>query len=172
MELGGQTKKGRRMGRLTQVIHRIGSMGAALGGVALIFVMLITIASVGYRFFGGVIVGSYELTELVIIVTVGFALIYTTLTESNVAVKILVDRLSRSTQTKLKIFTTILALCFWGWMAWETFFDTINRGMVERTEVFLFSLLPFKMIWVFALAVLTLVLFFNLIGLITGRGRE
>ncbi|MBN1625868.1 MAG: TRAP transporter small permease [Deltaproteobacteria bacterium] len=157
------------MNRFIRAINIISSFGAALGGFVLIFIMLLTISTVVYRFFGGVIVGSYELTELTIIVAVGFALVYTTRTDSNVTVKILLDHFGDNAKRCLSILANLLALGFWGWMAWETFFDTLKRGMSERTEVFLFSLLPIKMIWVFALAVMTLVLVASLLSSIVGR---
>ena len=65
--------------------------------------MLLTIASVLCRLFGSAIVGSYEITELIIIVTVGFALVYTTITESNVTVKLLIERFSYRNQNRIII---------------------------------------------------------------------
>lgn len=160
------------MGRLIRFMEQISSFGAVLGGIVLVFIMLLTIASVLFRLIGSAIVGSYELTELVIAVTVGFALVYSTMTKANVAVHIFYDRFSPSVQKIINIFISVLSLGFWGWMAWETLRMTIDRGWLERSEVFLFPLLPFRLIWVFGLSVLTLFLLTQLIQGIIGRANK
>jgi TRAP-type C4-dicarboxylate transport system permease small subunit len=158
-----------QMGSYIYFIQRIGSFGAVLGGIAIVFIMLLTIASVFFRLIGNAIVGSYELTELAIVFTVGFALVYSTMTKANVAVHILTSRFSVSAQKKIRILVLLLSLAFWGWMAWETLRMTIDRGWMERTEVFLLPLLPFRLVWVCGLTVLSLVLFAQLLIEVLGR---
>ncbi|MBN1849379.1 MAG: TRAP transporter small permease [Deltaproteobacteria bacterium] len=160
------------MERYIRFIQQISSLGAVFGGIILVFIMLLTVASVLFRIFGNAIVGSYELTELVIVVTIGFALVYSTMTRANVAVHIFYDRFSPSVQKMINIFIAALSLGFWGWMAWETLRMTIDRGWMERSEVFLFPLLPFRLIWVLGLGVLTLLLLALLTKGIFGRANK
>jgi len=160
------------MGRLIRFIEQISSFGSILGGIILVFIMLLTIASVLFRLFGSAIVGSYELTELVIVVTVGFALVYSTMTRANVAVHLFYDRFSPSLQKIINIFIISLSLCFWGWMAWETLRMTIDRGWIERSETFLLPLFPFRLIWILGLSVLTFLLLAQLIKGIFGSANK
>jgi TRAP-type C4-dicarboxylate transport system permease small subunit len=153
-------------------MEQISSFGAVLGGIVLVFIMLLTIASVLSRLVGSVIVGSYELTELVIALTVGFALVYSTMTKANVAVHIFYDRFSPSIQKIINLLITAISMGFWGWMAWETLRMTIDRGWMERSEVFLLPLLPFRLIWVSGLSVLTLLLLARLVKGIFGRANK
>lgn len=148
--------------RLITIIRRTCSIGTMLGGVVMVFIMLLTIATVVFRWLGGSIIGSYELTELVIVFAVGFALVYTTMTDSHVSVVIFVERIRPSIRKKLDIFNWILAAFFWGWMAWEVYKMSIDN-IGDRTETFFTPLLPFRLIWVMSLLALVLILLTKLV---------
>jgi TRAP-type C4-dicarboxylate transport system permease small subunit len=160
------------MNSIGKSLQRIGVWGTILGGVVLILIMLLTIASVLCRLFGSAIVGSYEITELIIIVTVGFALVYTTITESNVTVKLLIERFSGRNQNRIMIVVYLISMIFWGWMALGVLRMTVTSGWMERTEIFLVSLLPFRLVWGVALTLLSLILFMKLVEAVVREFRQ
>ena len=44
-------------------------------------------------------------------------------------------------------------MIFWAWMALGVLRMTVTSGWMERTEIFLVSLLPFRLVWGVALNV-------------------
>jgi TRAP-type C4-dicarboxylate transport system permease small subunit len=64
------------MDHFTRLVHRTGRTVAIIGGGLLVGLMLLTVANIIYRFFGGVIIGSFELIELTIVPIAGFSLVY------------------------------------------------------------------------------------------------
>ena len=153
-------------------LERISVWGAVLGGAVLIFIMLLTIASVLCRLFDRAIMGSYEITELIIIVTVGTALIYTAITEANVTVKMLIERFSPQNQNRIKIVVNLISIIFWGWMAYGVLNMTIANGWTELTEVFMVPLFPFRMVWGVSLTLLSLVLLKQLVEAVVKEFRK
>jgi TRAP-type C4-dicarboxylate transport system permease small subunit len=139
------------------VFRRINEGGMTLGAFFLLAMMTTVVANVIYRFFGHVIVGSYELVELMILVTVSFALGYTAQKKSHVVINILITRFPSRVQSTLEAIMSFISLATWGIIAWASANILIERWLRERTEMLDIPYLPFRFIWLFGLILLCLV---------------
>jgi TRAP-type C4-dicarboxylate transport system permease small subunit len=152
---------------LINVYNRIASKGAALAGIFLLGMMGLTVANVVFRFFGHVIAGTYELTEVMNIVVVGCAFVYTVLQGSQVIVKLVFSRLPIPVQKILNYFNNLLGTIFWWVVAWASFKIMLERWLIEKTELLEVPYLPFRFVWVYGLVFVGLVYFTRLLqGLI------
>lgn len=146
------------MNRFADIIRRVTVLGTGLGAAFLAGIMVLIVASIIVRLFGRVIPGSYELIELMIVVTVAFALAYTGLKQGHVTVNIIVSRFPQRVQDIVAGFTCLISLGIWGVMAWAAYKIAVEKGILEVTEYFLVPYIPFR--FVFALGLLLLSLAF------------
>ena len=145
------------MRRVEHVIRSINGGGMTLGAVFLLAMMITVVANIIYRFFGHVIVGSYELVELMILVTVSFALGYTAQQKGHLVVNILVTRFPQRIQSILEAITSFISAATWGIIAWASAGILTERWLREQTEMLSVPYLPFRFIWLFGLILLCLV---------------
>ena len=134
----------------------------AVGIVFLLALMVLVVANVVVRAFGGGIAPTYELSELMIVVAVAFALVYTTKEKGHVVVDILVPRLPRRIQAILQSFTLFLSVGICALIGWAGFDIMRYTWLKETTTVLELPYLPFRGIWVFSLLLVFLVLLFDL----------
>jgi len=128
-----------------------------VGAVFLTAMMLLIVANVVYRLLGHVIAGSYELSELMIVVTAAFALGYAALEGSHVAVRVLTSRFSRRVQLVLGAVMAFISLGVWGVIAWTGTSVVTERWLSERTDLLEVPFLPFRLIWILGLGLVCLV---------------
>lgn len=145
------------MNRFADVVRRIIVLGTGLGAVFLAGIMVLIVASIITRFFGRVIPGSYEMIELMIVVTVAFALAYAGLRQGHVTVNIIVSRFPQRFQGIVAGFTCLISLGIWGLMAWVAYDIAVEKGILEVTDYFLVPYIPFRFIFALGLLLLSLV---------------
>ena len=152
-------------------LSKLSEITSYIGAAFLIGIMALTVISIVSRLFGRVILGSYEMVELMMVVTAGFALVRTTLKKTHVVVEIIITRLSRRTQIVTEIFHNIVATCLWGLMAWETLMLLIEKGFSGegRTEIIKAPYFPFKLLWTIALILSSLVFLMNALSKVYGQ---
>ena len=134
----------------------------ALGAVFLTGMMVLIVANVIYRLSGHVIAGSYELSELMIVVTAAFALGYAALKKSHVVVKILVSRFSPRAQAILEALMSLISLGTWAVIAWAGVLILSEKWLKEETELLSVPFLPFRFVFLFGLSLLCLVYLIDL----------
>jgi TRAP-type C4-dicarboxylate transport system permease small subunit len=156
------------MDYFAKLIHNTGRIVTIIGGALLVGIMLLIVANVFYRFFGGVIIGSYEIIELTIMPVAGFSLVYAAIWKTHVVVKILVSRFSKRIQAITESFASLLGIGLWGLMAWSTVGFFSGGRLLDRTEVLKIPFLPFRYVWVFGLLLFSLVI---LVGLYRALSR-
>jgi TRAP-type C4-dicarboxylate transport system permease small subunit len=139
------------------IVRRITGIGVALGAAFLVGMMVLIVANIIYRLTGHVITGSYELSELLIVVTVAFALGYAALQKSHVVVKILVSRFPQRWQAILEALISFLSMGTWAVIAWASSLIFIERWLTEESEMLLIPFLPFRMVLLFGLILIALV---------------
>jgi TRAP-type C4-dicarboxylate transport system permease small subunit len=144
------------MNRFTDIVRRITVLGTGLGSIFLAGIMVLIVASIVTRLFGRVIPGSYELIELMIVVTVAFSLAYSGIKQGHVLVKIIVDLFPERVQDIIAGFTNFISLIFWGVVAWAAYKITVEKGILEVTDDFLIPYRPFRFIFAFGLLLLAL----------------
>jgi len=135
----------------------------ALGAVALVAMMVLIVTSVIFRRAGQVVPGTYELSELLIVVTVAFALGYAALEKSHIVVKIVVARFPQRAQAILEAVMSFISLVTWAALAWAGFIILSKRWLGEESEMLSVPFLPFRLIFLFGLILFCSVYLINLI---------
>jgi TRAP-type C4-dicarboxylate transport system permease small subunit len=148
---------------LANLVRRIGGWGMAVGAVALVAMMVLIVASVIYRRAGHVIPGTYELSELLIVVTVAFALGYAALEKSHIVVKVVVARFPQRAQAILAAAMSFISLATWAAVSWTAFIIVSKRWLGEESEMLSVPFLPFRLIFLFGLVLLCSVYLIDLI---------
>lgn len=160
------------MGHFIDIVRRIGLVGTFVGAAFLVGVMLLVVGNIILRLLGGVIPGTWELVELLMCVTIGFAIVYTGVQGGHVVIKILTDRFSLRVQAFLKIMSALICLGILASMVWAII-DWIREVAllgVERTDLLGVQVAPFKSIWAASLILCCLVVLVEL--LVTVRQGE
>lgn len=112
----------------------------SIAGVALVAMMLLTVADVVLRFFERPIVGTYEVVGLLGAVAIGFAIPQTSRLKGHVLMDFLTGRLSQGAQNVLYVATRILAFVIFAIMAWNVWL--LGDGYRQTGEVTLTIQLP------------------------------
>lgn len=151
------------MGFLINMVRKAISMGTVLGGVCLFAMMVLIVANVVTRVFGRVIPGSFEISELLIVVTASFALGYAALHESHVDVKIVVSQFSERWQVLIEVLTSFLSLITWAVTAYASALIMTERWLTEESEMLAIPYLPFRMVLMIGLILIALVYLINML---------
>jgi len=111
-------------------IHRINRFVAAIGGLFLIPLMLITAADVVMRdVFNRPIPGTVELSQYMLAIFILLGLAYSQQVKAHVAVSIITSRFSERAQLILSIMTTLIGLFIFSILTWQGWVV----GIEERT---------------------------------------
>jgi TRAP-type C4-dicarboxylate transport system permease small subunit len=139
------------METLDFLLKRITQKGVFLGGVFLIAGMLLLMSNILGRFLHIVIPGSYELFELLMVVPVGFALVYAALQKTHVDVNLIVSRFPPKLAVASEIMASLLSFVIWALIAWGGTRLAFENGLREISDVLEIPFLPFRGIWLFCL---------------------
>jgi TRAP-type C4-dicarboxylate transport system permease small subunit len=131
--------------------RKISNIGASVGSYFLVGIMILVVASILIRPLGKAIPGSYELIELLIVVTVAFAFAYTMVKQGHISVSFLVSRFKARTQSIIASFIWLLSLGIWGVITWANANLMLDKWSRERSLFLEVPFLPFRFIWVFGL---------------------
>ncbi|MCG8636598.1 MAG: TRAP transporter small permease [Desulfobacterales bacterium] len=101
-----------------------------LGAVALVCMMMLTVADVIGRFFKHPIFGSVELVGFLAVIVMAAALPYTFKMDGHVGVEIIVRLLPKKTRLRLALLTQGLSLCLFSIIAWQMF---LYAGDIHET---------------------------------------
>jgi TRAP-type C4-dicarboxylate transport system permease small subunit len=148
----------------SDIVRRTINIGKNVGAFFLVAVAVLTVSNVIYRFFGKVIVGSYELNEFMIVVVIGFALAYAALTKEHIIIDMVVSRFRKRAQAIAVIFSSLLGMVVLGVMVGAPVFYLLKRGFSGEayTDVLRLPFFPLKCVWVFALVLFGLVFLIDL----------
>jgi len=148
--------------------RRLSSGGVAIGAAFLTGMMVLIVANIIYRLFGHVIPGSYEISTLMIVVAVAFALGYAAVHNSHIVVKIVVTRLPQRWQAILTVLMSLISLATWAVIAFASYNVLSQRWLTEMTDLLDIPYLPFRMIFVLGLAILCLIYITDLVRALRG----
>ena len=137
--------------------RRLSTDSVAIGAAFLVGMMVLVVANIIYRLFGHVIPGSFELSELMIVVAVASALGYAAVHKSHIVVKIVVSRFSQRWQAIIEVLMSLISLATWAVIAWASFNVLSQRWLTEVTDLLDIPYLPFRMIFVLGLVLFCLV---------------
>ena len=145
------------MDYVANIFRRLNRGGMAIGAAFLTGMMVLIVANIIYRLSGHVIPGSYEISELMIVVAVAFALGYAAVEKSHVVVKIVVSRFPQRWQSILEAFMSLISLATWAVIAWASVNVLSARWLTEETDLLDVPYLPFRIVWVLGLVMFCLV---------------
>ena len=135
----------------------------ALGAVFLVGMMVLITASVIYRRAGHVIPGTYELSELMIVVTAAFALGYAALKKTHIVIKVVVARFPQRAQAILEAVMSFISLAAWAAVAWTGILILSKRWLNEESEMLSVPYLPFRLIFLLGLVLVCSIYLIDLI---------
>ena len=93
-----------------------------LGLVFLACMMFLTAADViGRYFFNSPVLGSFEITEYLMVIVMATSLAYCGIHKGHVVIELISDRLSKRAQITLGCVTSFLSVVLFGIIAWQTF---------------------------------------------------
>jgi TRAP-type C4-dicarboxylate transport system permease small subunit len=124
--------------------------------------MFIICANVIFRIFGGVIPGTYELVEIMVVIVAGFALSDTEIHHRQTNVDMVTIHLPKKIRLGLENVCNLIGLVYWLVIAWASAGITIDKAVKgEETELLKISIIPFRVIWVFGLILICFVIIYN-----------
>jgi TRAP-type C4-dicarboxylate transport system permease small subunit len=149
--------------RADRLVHRISTVALWAGAAALLLLALVIVGTALARTVGWVLVGGSEIVDVAIIIVSSMALVAGTAAGTHPSVHILTSRLSVERQKHLKIGASLLACVFFALLCFESAIALINYARLgEYTQLLHINITPFRAVWVFALAVICLVLLLRL----------
>jgi TRAP-type C4-dicarboxylate transport system permease small subunit len=151
------------MKHVARILSRIGVFERNVGAVCLTAVMMIICVNVAYRVIGGIIPGTFDLVELLIVPAVGFALVTVELAKRHTIVDMVTTRLPPKVRLGVEICVTVIALFYWTAICWATWkMMLVKMATGEETQLLKVSVIPFRVIWFFALVWLCGVIVLNI----------
>jgi TRAP-type C4-dicarboxylate transport system permease small subunit len=154
------------------VLSSVSRGALVLGSILMLGMGAATVVNVILRLFNIAMTGFLESIELMMVVTVFGAMSFAAFEKSQVAVDVLVNRLSPSNKIKLEILSLIANFLFWGLLGWATL-DWVLSGAYEAiTDVLHVPMWPFQILWLFGLLFFSLVYLQEFIQKISQRNKS
>ena len=152
------------MDRYHSFILRLTTAFTVVGISFMVGVMLVIVANIISRAFDKAILGTYELAQLMLAVTVGCALAYCALMQSHVIVSIVLTRLRHPVRKVLAVITTFFSLVLWILVAWQgAKFAMEQLSVREITFIMEWPVYPSRFIFLIGVILLCLLLFGDLV---------
>ena len=150
------------------IIRNVARVCGILGALSLVLLSLLTICDVILRFFfNSPIVGSYELTEYMLIPIVFFAIPWASMEKSNVRVDLIVGRFRRKRRAVIYAISCILSIIVTFVFAWFTVPQAFYIQEVRiESEMLDIPAYPFYFLTALGFFILFFVLIDNLIDFI------
>ena len=134
-----------------------------LGAAFLVGMMVLITASVISRRAGNVIQGTYELSELMVVVTAAFALGYAALNKTHIVIKVVVERFPQRAQAILGTVMSFISLATWAMVAWTGVLILSKRWLNEESEYLSVPYLPFRLIFLLGVVLVCSIYLIDLI---------
>jgi TRAP-type C4-dicarboxylate transport system permease small subunit len=161
---------GRRELKYVQlVIQKVCIIGRNIAAVFLLGVVSVMVANVAYRAIGGIIPGTFDLVEVLIIPAVGFALVTVEYQKRHTIVDMITLHLPARVRSGLEIVVSIFSFFYWAalcWAGWKMLLRKMATG--EATQLLQLSVTPFRIVWVFTLALVCVVIVWNVSRMLKG----
>jgi TRAP-type C4-dicarboxylate transport system permease small subunit len=134
-----------------------------IGTAALAAVMLIITANVFWRITGGVIAGTYDLVETIVVLVATFALPNCEISKKYTNVDMLTVLMKDKPRIWLEQFCNFISVVYWVTIAWATIRVTIEKAAIgESTDLLKVSIIPFRFIWSFGLVLMAAIVIYNI----------
>ncbi len=160
------------MNYLQLVVRKVSIFGRNVAAVFLLAVVTIMCANVAYRAIGGIIPGTFDLVELLIIPAIGFALVTVEFQKRHTVVDMVTTHLPAGARNLLEIAVSIVSFFYWAalsWAGWKMLTRKMATG--EATQLLQISVTPFRIVWVFTLLWVCVVIVWNVTKMLK-RGQK
>ena len=150
------------MSSFNNIIQRITRIGAIIACSFLLGTMMLIVVSIVTRSWGEAIPGAWELTKLLMVVTVAFSLGYTAFTKGHIIVNVLESRLSGKNKAIIGVFISIVCIAALVGMIWAGATLLEDRWSTEQTDILGVYFAPFRVVWLIGLTIFCVVLLADL----------
>jgi len=107
------------METIFRILQKLGKILSYIGGIALTFMMFLTVADVLLRAGGHPILGTYELVSLSLAIVIGFSIPKVSLDRGHVYMEILLEKLSKRDRAIMNTFTRLLGIILFAIIAYN-----------------------------------------------------
>lgn len=153
------------MDKFAGIVQRLSRIGAIIACIFLFGIMMLIVVSIITRSWGEAIPGAWELTKLLMVVTVAFSLSYTAIKKGHIIVNVLESRLPEKIRGIIGIFTSFICIASLIGMIWAGTMLLKNRWSTEQTDILDVYFAPFRVVWLVGLIIFCLVLIVDLSNL-------
>jgi len=112
-----------------------------IAGIALTFMMFLTVADVLLRAGGRPIIGTYEIVALLLALVIGFGIPQVSLDRGHVYMEFLLERFSKRGKNMMNTFTRLLCLTLFAFIGYNLF--SVGAGYYASGEVSATIKIPF-----------------------------
>lgn len=133
---------------LQRIVNRIVKILTSVGMASLLIMMIITVVNIFIRPMGHSILGIIEISQMLIVITVAFAIGYTALKDGHVAMDSFTAKLSPLAKKYFKIISNILTIGIWGMIAWFNFQFAWEKTLLGESSIIAnYPIYPFRFIF-------------------------
>lgn len=159
---------------LELAVKHVSVIGRNIGAVFLLAVVTIMCANVTYRAIGGIIPGTFDLVELLIVPAIGFALVTVEYQRRHTVVDMVVALLPVRVRSWLDLIVSVIGVFYWAALCWAGYKMLLKKMTTgEATQLLQLSVIPYRMIWVFTLGWICIVIVRNVVKMAKEiRGRK
>ena len=129
------------MNDVSSILKWVSRVLNAIAGIALTFMMFLTVADVFFRAGGHPIIGTYEIAALLLGLVVGFGIPQGSLDRGHVYMEFLLERFSKRGKNLMNTFTRVLCLILFALIGYNLFI--VGAGFHASGEVSPTIKLPF-----------------------------
>lgn len=161
------------MKHIQYIVNGVCVLGRNIGAAFLLGVVTIMCANVAYRAIGGIIPGTFDLVELLIVPAIGFALVTVEYQRRHTVVDMITTHLPAGVRSWLEVVVSIISLFYWAalcWAGWKMLLRKMATG--ETTQLLQLSVIPYRIVWVFTLGWICVVIIWNVSKIIKEIGGE
>ncbi len=151
-----------------KVVQRVSVGFGSLGVGMLVLMIFVIVTDVTMRYFGRPLLGFFEVTQLLMISLVFFALAYTQMKKGNVSVDFIVSRFPKRVQGIIDSVTYLISLGLFSLIVWRTALRAETfRLNNEVTATLGIPTFPFLLVIALGSGLLSLVLLVDLVHSLT-----
>jgi len=144
------------LNRLETVLGILVRVSAFAGVISLFTMMAITVVTVVFRAVGIAFPGTYVLSELLLIPTVSFALVFAAWTGAHTRVEILTNAMPKRWAAASRGVTMLIGAGFWGYVGLSAYEEVIRRSAQgEVSPILDIPVAPFR--WIMFSAIVLLI---------------
>ena len=159
----------------TRVVETLSRIGAVVGGVGIVILMVLATAGAIGRKFGHPVPDVLEACETIMFASVFLGMAYVALQRGHINVTLFTQRLSPRAQTILDAGVLLLAAAVFGMLTWSSWGLAWKWFLIRevRLGAFPWPIWPFRFLFVVGMGLIALQLIFSAATLISeALGRE